>query len=137
MGRPAFAAFVSPIPRNSRIFLILLALMSGVTFSARYRAQTVDVSGRYQCIQVKVQNRVVACTAAPLILRNDGRFELRGWEGSYLVNGQWVELSDSLLKARGKIEPGHRIVLHYYGKKGFVEIIYERRVAELGKTALG
>ena len=99
-------------------------------------AQKVDVSGRYQCAQAKMHGKVIPCNAAPLILKNDGRFELRGWEGSYLVNGQWVELSDSLIKAKAKIEPGHKIVLRYYGKHGLVEMIYERRVAELGKTAL-
>jgi hypothetical protein len=99
-------------------------------------AQTVDVSGRYQCAQAKVRGKIIPCKAAPLILKNDGHFELRGWEGSYLVNGEWVELSDSLVKARAKIEPGHKIVLRYYGKHGLVEMTYERRVAELGKTSL-
>ncbi len=100
-------------------------------------AQTVDLSGRYQCAQAKMHGKVIPCNAAPLILKNDGRFELRGWEGSYLVNGQWVELSDSLIKAKARIEPGHKIVLRYYGKHGLVEMTYERRVAELGKRALG
>jgi hypothetical protein len=100
------------------------------------QAQTVDVSGRYQCAQAKVRGKVIPCKAAPLILKNDGHFELRGWEGNYLVTGGWVELSDSLIKARAKIEPGHKIVLRYYGKHGLVEMTYERRVAEIGKTAL-
>jgi hypothetical protein len=99
-------------------------------------AQKVDVSGRYQCAQAKVRGKMIPCNAAPLILKNDGHFELRGWEGHYLVNGGWVELSDSLIKARAKIEPGHKIVLRYYGKHGLVEMYYERRVVELGKTAL-
>jgi len=99
-------------------------------------AQTASVSGRYQCTQAKMKGKVIACNAAPLILKNDGHFELRGWEGSYLVNGPWVELSDSLIKTRAKIEPGHKIVLRYFGKHGFVEMTYERRVVELGKTAL-
>jgi hypothetical protein len=99
-------------------------------------AETTDVSGRYQCTQAKVQGKVIACKAAPLILKNDGHFELRGWEGNYLVSGQWVELSDSLIKTRAKIQPGHKILLRYHGKHGLVEVIYERRVAELGKTAL-
>ncbi|HEX4543135.1 MAG TPA: hypothetical protein VH114_08205 [Candidatus Acidoferrum sp.] len=99
-------------------------------------AQTIDVSGRYQCAKAVVHGKEIPCKAAPLILKNDGRFELRGWEGSYLVNGEWVELSDSLIKTRAKIAPGHKIVLRYYGKHGAVEITYERRVAELGKTAL-
>jgi hypothetical protein len=99
-------------------------------------AQTVDVSGRYQCTNAKLKGKEISCNAAPLILKNDGRFELRGWEGSYLVKGEWVELSDSLMKARARIEPGHKIVLRYYGKHGLVEVTYERRVVELGKTAL-
>src|SRR5713226_8437434 len=100
------------------------------------RAQTPNVSGRYECSQMKVKGKVKACTSAPLTLKNNGRFELRGWEGSYLVNGKWVELSDSILKSRAKIEPGNKIVFRYYGKDGLVEMIYERRVAELGKMSL-
>ena len=101
------------------------------------KAQTVvDVSGSYACTQAKVQGKVKACSAAPLILKNDGRLELRGWEGSYLVDGQWVTLSDSLTKARAKIVPGHKIVLRYYGKHGWAEMTYERRVVDLGKQSL-
>jgi len=101
------------------------------------KAQTVDVSGRYQCAEAKVRGKVVPCTAAPLTLKNDGKFELRGWEGSYLVNGQWVELSDSAVKSRARIAPGHKIVFRYRGKHGWCEMTYERRLAELGKTSLG
>jgi hypothetical protein len=99
-------------------------------------AQTIDLSGRYQCSQAKIHGKLVPCTAAPLTLKNDGRFELRGWEGSYMVDGQWVELSDSVVKSRAKIEPGHKIVFRYRGKHGWCEMIYQRRVAELGKTSL-
>jgi hypothetical protein len=99
------------------------------------KAQTAEVSGSYQCTQTKVKGKVYSCNAAPLILKNDGHFELRGWEGTYLVEGQWVQLSDSLTKARAKIEPGHKIVLRYFGKHGWEEITYERRLAELGKTS--
>ena len=101
------------------------------------KAQTIDVSGRYQCAEAKVRGKVVPCTAAPLALKNDGKFELRGWEGSYLVNGQWVELSDSAVKSRARIAPGHKIVFRYRGKHGWCEMTYERRLAELGKTSLG
>ena len=99
-------------------------------------AQNVDVSGRYRCAEAKVRGKIVPCTAAPLTLKNDGKFELRGWEGSYLVNGQWVELSDSSVRSRARIEPGHKIVFRYHGKHGWCEMIYERRLAELGKTSL-
>jgi hypothetical protein len=126
MGYGRVALSLARILAAAVLFLILPAS----------HAQTVDVSGRYRCAQAKMHGKVIPCTAAPLILKNDGRFELRGWEGSYLVNGEWVELSDSLIRAKAKIEPGHKIVLRYYGKHGLVEMTFERRIAELGKTAL-
>ena len=111
-------------------FIVCLAIPAGSS------AQVVDVSGRYRCAQAKVRGKIVPCTAAPLTLKNDGKFELRGWEGSYLVNGEWVELSDSSVRSRAKIEPGHKIVFRYRGKHGWCEMTYERRLAELGKTSL-
>jgi hypothetical protein len=124
---------VRAILRLLRFLPLAVLLLIGIPSSY---GQTVDLSGRYQCAQAKMRGKVIPCNAAPLILKNNGRFELRGWEGSYLVNGEWVELSDSLIKAKAKIEPGHKIVLRYYGKHGLVEMTYERRVAELGKTSL-
>jgi hypothetical protein len=111
-------------------------MMAMLALPVRSSAQEVNVSGRYQCAMAKVRGKVVPCTAAPLTLKNDGKFELRGWEGSYLVNGQWVELSDSAVRSRAKIEPGHKIVFRYRGKHGWCEMTYERRLADLGKTSL-
>lgn len=112
------------------------ALLGSFAMIAPAAAQTVQVSGSYECTQAKVDGKVLPCSAAPLILKDDGHFELRGWEGSYLVDGEWVELSDSLTKARAKIAPGHKIVLRYYGKHGWEELTYERRVADMGKILL-
>ena len=99
-------------------------------------AQVMTLSGRYQCSEAHVAGKTVPCSSAPLTLKTDGKFELRGWEGSYLVDGEWVELSDSVVRSRAKIEPGHKIVFRYRGKHGWCEMVYERRVAELGKTSL-
>jgi hypothetical protein len=119
-----------------KVSFVVLSLMVCVLLPSKSAAQSLDVSGRYQCAEAKVRGKVVPCTAAPLTLKNDGKFELRGWEGSYLVNGQWVELSDSAVRSRAKIVPGHKIVFRYRGKHGWCEMTYERRVAELGKTSL-
>ena len=126
------------LERVAQSFLRLVAF-SALCFALNPSAKAqedVDVSGSYQCTQATMQGKVMACTAAPLILKNDGHFELRGWEGSYLVDGEWVTLSDSLTKARAKIVPGHKIVLRYYGKHGWAEMTYERRVVEMGKASL-
>lgn len=115
--------------------LLFMVMMFAVLLPSSY-AQTTSLSGRYQCAQAKIRGQVVPCTGTPLTLKDDGRFELRGWEGSYLVNGEWVELSDSTVKSRAKIEPGYKIVFRYRGKHGWCEMTYERRMVELGKTAL-
>jgi hypothetical protein len=124
----------------ARVGLTVVRYLAAAAFllflTTQCQAQTADLSGRYQCAQAKVRGKVIPCKAAPLTLKNDGRFELRGWEGSYMVTGEWVELSDSLIKTRAKIEPGHKIVLRYVGKHGLVEMTFERRVVDMGKTAL-
>ncbi len=101
------------------------------------KAEGRDVTGEYECTEAKVAGKSVPCKAAQLSLKSDGRFELEGREGRYLVAGNWVELTGTLLKSRARIEAGHRIVFRFYNKKGLCEMIYERRVAELGKTKLG
>jgi hypothetical protein len=122
-------------PKRFAVRLFCVLTLSGFCAAAGV-SQTVNLSGRYQCAEAKVAGKVVPCSAAPLVLKKDGHFELRGWEGNYLVEGKWVELSDSVVSSRARIEPGHRIVFRYYGKHGWCEMIYERRVAELGKTSL-
>jgi len=104
---------------------------------ARAEGQGKEIAGQYQCTQAKVAGKTVPCKAAPLLLKADGHFEVQGREGEYLVSGTWVELNGEVLKSRAKIEAGHKIVFRFYNKKGLCEMIFERRVAELGKTKLG
>jgi len=115
------------------VFAIALCPLICTTKSA---AQTVEVAGEYVCTEAHVAGKTLPCTAAPLSLKTDGRFELQGREGEYLVSGSWVELKGSVLKSRARIEAGHKIVFRFYNKKGFCEMIYERRVAVLGQTQL-
>lgn len=96
-----------------------------------------SVAGEYACAEARVAGKSMPCKAAPLTLKGDGRFEMQGREGEYLVSGSWVELNGTILRSRAKIEAGHRIVFRFYNKDGLCEMIYERRVAELGKTKLG
>jgi hypothetical protein len=101
------------------------------------RAQSDDVAGQYVCSEAHVAGKSVRCTAPPLSLKSDGKFELQGREGDYLVTGNWVELNGTVLKSRAKREAGHKIVFRFTNSKGACEMIYERRVAEMGKTKLG
>jgi hypothetical protein len=133
---PVVEETVRPTCPIVRVLSLIGVSVFALALAPFARSQEVNVSGRYQCAEAKVRGKVVPCTSAPLTLKDDGRFELRGWEGSYMVNGLWVELSDSTVRSRAKIEPGHKIVFRYRGKHGWCEMIYQRRVAELGKTSL-
>lgn len=116
--------------------LTVAAALLCLGFATTARAQDENVAGQYVCKEATVAGKSVPCTAAPLSLKADGHFELQGREGEYLVSGTWVQLNGTILKSRAKIESGHKIVFRFYNRKGLCEMIYERRVAELGKTKL-
>src|SRR5260370_34482909 len=96
------------------------------------REQSDDVAGQYVCSEARVAGKAVPCTAAPLSLKSDGKFELQGREGEYLVSGNWVELNGTDLKSRARREAGHKIVSRFSTSKGPCEMIDERRVTEMG-----
>lgn len=121
----------------TRVALLLLGAGWCFTFWAgRTPAQSTEVAGEYVCAEARVASKAVPCTAATLNLRSDGKFELQGREGEYVVTGNSLELKGAVLKSRAKIEAGHKIVFRFYNKRGMCEMIYERRVAELGSTQL-
>jgi len=122
--------------RAQRAFLVLLCVAASAFFSSPSQAGPHNIAGSYECTQVRLHGNIAPCRSAPLVLKKDGSFELRGWEGNYQVDGDWVELSDSVLKSRAQIKPGHKIIFRYHGKDGMVEVIYERRLAALGKVSL-
>jgi len=115
---------------------VLVIGVCAVAWCGTAEAQKKEVAGEYACAEARVAGKSVPCKAAPLNLKTDGKFELQGREGDYLVNGTWVELNGAVLKSRAKIEGGHKIVFRFYNKKGLCEMIYERRVVELGKINL-
>jgi hypothetical protein len=126
----------------SQKFLIKVVMVAGMGLlslacAPKSRAQSDDVAGQYVCSEARVAGKAVPCKAPPLSLKSDGKFELQGREGEYLVSGNWVELNGTVLKSRAKREAGHKIVFRFTNSKGACEMIYERRVAEMGKTKLG
>ena len=122
---------------QSEALLVTGACLLLLACAPTSRAQSDDVAGQYVCSEAKVAGKPVPCTAPPLSLKSDGKFELQGREGEYLVSGNWVELNGTVLKSRAKREAGHKIVFRFTNSKGSCELIYERRLAEMGKTKLG
>lgn len=120
-----------------RLLELAIVCLAAMGFAApASRARPHNLAGSYECTQVRAHGKLAPCHSTPLVLKKDGSFELRGWEGNYMVSGDWVELSDSQMKSRALIQPGHKIIFRYHGKDGIVEVIYERRVAVLGKVVL-
>jgi hypothetical protein len=120
------------VSKTARLAVVVVCTFA---WAGKACAQT-QVAGEYVCSEAHVAGKTVPCKAAPLSLKTDGKFELQGREGEYLVNGNWVELDGAVLKSRAKIEAGYKIVFRFYNKKGLCEMIYERRIAELGKSKL-
>ena len=127
------------VPKRLLVKLLVVASLGFLALACapKSRAQSDDVAGQYVCSEARVAGKSVACTAPPLSLKSDGKFELKGREGEYLVSGNWVELNGTVLKSRAKREAGHKIVFRFTNSRGACEMIYERRVAEMGKTKLG
>ena len=119
-----------------RFMLIVTTGLALFAVAPGCRAQVGGIAGKYECAHVKVHGKLKPCSSAQLTLKNDGRFELRGWEGEYVVSGEYVELSDKSLKSKAKLEPGFKLVFRYHGKNGIVEVTYERRLRAPGGEAL-
>ena len=122
--------------RSKHLGLFGLGILLLLSLAPVSQAQT-EVSGRYKCTEMKLKGKAAPCAGAPLILKKDGRFEIRGREGDYSVRGDWLLLNDREKTSRARIVPGHRLVFQYPCGQGKCEVIFERRVADLGKNSLG
>lgn len=120
---------------NRSLLLAAAAVLLGLAAPC-VNAQSDTIAGKYQCAQVKVHGKVKPCSSAQLTLKNDGRFELRGWEGEYVVSGEYIELKDKLVRSKAHVEPGFKLVFTYRGKDGLVEVTYERRLSAPGGESL-
>jgi len=126
-----------PLRKTSPWIVVTLGIGLALAISApASKAQAPGIAGKYQCAQVKVHGKAKPCSSAHLTLRSDGHFELRGWEGDYTVTGNYVELSDKLVKSKAKLEPGYKLVFRYQGRDGVVEVTYERRQSAPGNDSL-
>src|SRR5258707_12333990 len=92
-----------------RVILIAASGLFVLTVAPSSRAQARGIAGKYECARVKVHGKLKPCASAQLTLKNDGRFELRGWEGEYVVSGESVELSEKSVKPKAKLEPGYKL----------------------------
>src|SRR5947209_19605522 len=73
----------------------------------------------FQCASLVVNGRSGRCTSPPLVLYPDGKYKIWGEQGTYKIEGNRLELSESRKRGRGRLLPGRQIVFEftYRGKK--------------------
>src|SRR2546428_1339409 len=84
-----------------------------------------DISAvSYHCASLVVNGRSGRCTSPPLVLYPDGKYKIWGEQGTYKIEGNRLELSESRKRGRGRLLPGRQIVFEftYRGKKHTVTV---------------
>jgi hypothetical protein len=74
--------------------------------------QTLD--GNYQCVRLEFQGQSSPCQSPPLVLNQDGSYDIWGEHGTYeVVQGRWLVLSHSKRRGLGHFVSAHEIVFEY------------------------
>ena len=84
-------------------------------------------AGSYHCASLVVNGRSGRCTSPPLVLYADGTYKIWSEQGTYKIEGNRLELSESRKRGRGRLLPGRQIVFEftYRGKKH--KVTFRRR----------
>jgi hypothetical protein len=73
------------------------------------------LNGNYQCVQLEFDGQSAPCQSPPLVLNQDGSYEIWGEHGTYeVVQGRWLLLSHSKRRGLGNFINSHDIVFEYH-----------------------
>jgi hypothetical protein len=71
-------------------------------------------AGKYRCVRLEIDQKSAPCQSPPLVLNEDGSYQIWGEEGSYeLVQGRWLILEHSQRRGLGQIVSAREIVFEY------------------------
>jgi hypothetical protein len=88
---------------------LVIALVGLVTPAKAQRLE-----GNYQCVRLEFEGKSAACQSPPLVLNQDGSYEIWGERGTYeVVQGRWLLLSHSKRRGLGHVANAHDIVFEY------------------------
>jgi len=72
------------------------------------------LAGKYRCVSLEMEGKSAPCGSPPLVLNEDGSYQIWGEEGSYeLVQGRWLVLEHSQRRGLGQIVNTREIVFEY------------------------
>jgi hypothetical protein len=104
-------------------FLILLA--SGA-FAMPAHAQE-PLTGKFRCVAVEIGGQQAVCQSPPLVLNDDGSYEIWGEEGTYTtVQGRWLVLSHAKRRGLGHVVSPREIVFEYGVGKDRCKVTFRR-----------
>src|ERR1700720_16430 len=85
---------------------LLLAIALAVPARAQER-----LDGSYQCVRLELEGQSAPCQSPPLVLNQNGSYDIWGEHGSYeVVQGHWLVLSHSKRRGMGHFLNSHDIV---------------------------
>jgi hypothetical protein len=88
-------------------------LVAAVALAIPARAKQ-RLGGNYKCVRLEFQGQSAPCQSPPLVLNEDGSYEIWGEHGTYqVVQGRWLVLSHSKRRGLGTFVNPQEIVFEY------------------------
>jgi len=94
--------------------LLSLAAVLAISgfWSSPAHAQALD--GKYRCVRIQIGDQTGKCQSPPLVLNQDGSYDIWGEHGTYeVVQDQWLVLSHSKRRGLGHFVGPNEIVFEY------------------------
>src|SRR6185295_12521592 len=84
-------------------------------------------AGKYRCVKLEMDEKNAPCDSPPLVLNQDGSYQIWGEEGTYeLVQGRWLVLEHSQRRGLGHIVSQRAIVFEYRVGDKRCKVTFER-----------
>lgn len=103
--------------RTGLLLLAILAVGSAAQAQSESRdaaQERVRFAGKYRCVRLQMDQESAPCQSPPLVLNEDGSYQIWGEEGTYeLVQGRWLILEHSQRRGLGQIVNAREIVFEY------------------------
>ena len=84
------------------------------------------LAGTYRCDSIRVEGMKKRCTSPPLVLNSDGSYQLWNEQGTFMVLGKYVVLSESRKRGPGLLKKGREIIFEYYHQNRKFTVNFKR-----------
>lgn len=85
------------------------------------------LAGNYECVRLEFAGKSAPCQSPPLVLNEDGSYDIWGEHGTYqVVEGRWLVLSHSKRRGRGHFVNAHDVVFEYRVDGQICQVTFRR-----------